>query len=149
MTLSFSCASFAVRCSCSIFSIHSKIFSSIVPFLLVGNLDLEQMSLVFLIGFQLGQPRLHFLSVRFMRFKILFVRPPLLDESLHGGTGLLMELLGFSKRGFNRLESLWDFSALVLDLRDAEIQLLQLDKGGKILVQRTPIAVVPNNDLNR
>jgi hypothetical protein len=33
----------------------------------------------------------------------------------------LMELLGFSKRGFNRLEPLWDFSAPVLDLRDAEI----------------------------
>ena len=45
------------------------------------------------------------------------------------------------------MKLLWDFSALVLDLRDAEIQLLQFDKGGKILVQRTPIAVVPNNDL--
>jgi hypothetical protein len=46
------------------------------------------------------------------------------------------------------VEPHWDFSALVLDLHDAEIQLLQLDKGGKILVQRTPIAVVPNNDLD-
>jgi hypothetical protein len=83
-----------------------------------------------------------------MRFKILFVRPPFLDENLHGGTGLLMELPGFSKRGINRLEPLWDFSALVFDLHDAEIQLLQRDEGGKILVQRTPIAVVPNNDLD-
>jgi hypothetical protein len=32
-----------------------------------------------------------------------------------------MELLGLSKRGFNRLEPLWDFSPPVLDLRDAEI----------------------------
>jgi hypothetical protein len=47
------------------------------------------------------------------------------------------------------VEPLWNFSALILDLRDTEIQLLQLDKGGKILVQRTPIvAVVPNNGLN-
>ena len=79
---------------------------------------------------------------------ILFVRPPFLDENLHRGTGLLILLLSFSKWGFNRLEPPWDFSALVLDLRDAEIQLLQLDKGGKVLVQRTPIAVVPNNDLD-
>ena len=61
-----------------------------VPFLLVGDLDLEKMRLIFLIRLQLGKPRLHFLSVRFMRFKILFVRPPFLDKSLHGGTGLLM-----------------------------------------------------------
>jgi hypothetical protein len=38
-----------------------------------------------------------------------------------------MSLLGFSKRGFNCLEPVWDFSALVLDLHDTEIQLLQLD----------------------
>jgi len=84
-----------------------------------------------------------------MRFKILFVRPPLFNEKLYRHTGLLMELPGLSKRGITRLEPLWDFSALILDLRDTEIQLLQLDKGGKILVQRTPIAVVPNNGLNR
>ena len=60
----------------------------------------------------------------------------------------MMEMLGFSKGGFNCVKPFWDFSALVLDLRDAEIQLLQLDKGGKIQVQCTPIAVVPNNDLD-
>jgi hypothetical protein len=38
-----------------------------------------------------------------------------------------MPLLGFSKRGFNCMEPLWDFSPLVLDLHDTEIQLLQLD----------------------
>ena len=51
-----------------------------------------------------------------------------------------MSLSGLSKRGFNRLEPLRDFSALILDLRDTEIQLLQFDKGGKILVQRTPMS---------
>ncbi|MCG3774279.1 MAG: hypothetical protein JW395_1097 [Nitrospira sp.] len=61
-----------------------------VPFLLVGDLDLEEMGLIFLVGLQVGQPRLHFFSVRFMRLKILFVRPPLLDESLHRNIGLLM-----------------------------------------------------------
>ena len=105
------------------------------------------MSLIFLIRLQLGQPRLHFLSVRFMRVKILLVRPPFFDEHVHRGAGLLMLMLGFSKRRINRLEPLWDFSALILDLRDAEIQLLQLDKGEKILVQRAPSAVVLNNDL--
>jgi hypothetical protein len=58
-----------------------------------------------------------------------------------------MKLPGLSKRGVNGLKPLWDFSALVLDLRDAEIKLLQFDKGGKILVQRTPIAAIPDNDL--
>jgi hypothetical protein len=84
-----------------------------------------------------------------MRFKILFVRPPLFDESLHGSAGLLMQLPGLSKRDVDGLKPLWDFSALVLDLRDAEIKLLQFDKGGKILVQRAPIAIIPNNDLTR
>jgi len=83
-----------------------------------------------------------------MRFKILFVRSPLFDESLHGSAGLLMQLPGLSKRDINGLKPLWDFSPLVLDLRDAEIKFLEFDKGGKILVQRTPIAVVPNNDLD-
>ena len=87
--------------------------------------------------------------MRFMRLKILFVRPPLFDERLHGSTSLLMELPGLSKRGVYRLEPLWDFSALLLDLRDAEIKLLQFDQGGKILVQRTPIRCFPNNDLKR
>jgi len=87
--------------------------------------------------------------MRFMRLKILFVRPPLFDERIHGSTSLLMELPGLSKRGVNRLEPPWDFSALLLNLRDAEIQLLQFDQGGKILVQRTPIAVVPKNDLKQ
>jgi hypothetical protein len=56
-----------------------------------------------------------------MRFKILFVRPPLFDERLHGPTGLLMKLPRFSKREVNRLESFGNFSALFLDFRDAEI----------------------------
>jgi hypothetical protein len=87
--------------------------------------------------------------MRFMCLKILFVRPPLFDERIHGYTSLLMELPGLSKRDVNRLEPLGDVSALLLDLRNAEIQLLQFDQGGKIQVQRTPIAVVPKNDLKQ
>ena len=87
------------------------------------------MSLVFLVGFQLRQPGLHLFSVCFMRLQIFFVRPPFLDQNLHGGTSLLEKLLGFSERGFNRLESFRDLSTLIVDLHDTEIQLLQRNEG--------------------
>jgi hypothetical protein len=87
--------------------------------------------------------------VCFVRLKIFFVRPPFLNQNLYGGIGPLEKLLRFSKRRFNRVEPFGDLSTLVVDLHDAEIQLLQRDEGGKILVQRTPIAVVPNKDLGR
>src|SRR5262245_8897583 len=107
------------------------------------------MSLVLLVGFQFGQSRLHLLSVRFMRFKVLFMRPPLFDECFHRSTCLLVHLPCLSKRGINRLEPFWYFSALIFNLHDTDIQLLQFDMGGEILVQYTPIAVVRTTISNR
>jgi len=62
--------------------------------------------------------------VRFMRFQIFLVRPPLFNEDVHGRTRFLESLLSFLKRRCNRLQPPWDFSALILDLCDPKIQFL-------------------------
>ena len=112
-TLTFSCASFAVRCSCSIFSMHSQNLLLDFGFLLVGHLNLEEMGLIFLVGLQLGQSRPHLVRVRVMRLKILFVRPTLFDQRLHGRRWCLEGAASLLEGGFDRLEPLGNFSALV------------------------------------
>ena|SRR5512146_642940 len=73
---------------------------------------------------------------------VSFVGPTLLHQRLDRRVGVLEQLFRFSQRSFNRMESFGNLSALLVDLHDPEIQLLQFDEGGQVLVQCSPVGVI-------
>ena len=86
------------------------------------------MGLIFLVGFELGQPGTHLVGVSVLGLDVLLVSAPLLDGGLHCGVGFLQRLLGLAQWRFNGVETFRDPSPLVGDLHDAKIKFLQFDE---------------------
>src|SRR5690349_11026034 len=105
------------------------------------------MGLIFLVGLKLRQARTHFVRMGVLRLDVLLVSAPLLDRAVHGRGCFLERLFRLPQRGFNRMKTLGDASALLGDLDDAKIELLQFNERGQVLVQCTPMPAVTEEGL--
>src|SRR5215831_2697643 len=97
------------------------------------------MSLILLIGLQLGSPLLYFFDPIFVRLKILLMALPFLHERVDCRRSVLQHPFCLLQWSLDNVKPLWNLSTFVFDLHNTEIKLLQLDEWRKILVQCTPI----------
>src|SRR5215831_20971255 len=105
------------------------------------------MSLILLIGLQLGSPLLYFFDPNFVRLKILLMALPFLHERVDGRRGVLQHPFCLLQWSLDNMKPLWNLLTFVFDLHDTKIKLLQLDEWRKILVQCTPTSYGDHADV--